>query len=334
MQHIRKPILFFATLLYLCSYAIAQDATKFSTYYLQRLTHFRTLPQTKGDIIFLGNSITDGAEWSELFQDIHIKNRGISGDITDGVLYRLNEVADRKPAKIFLLIGVNDLAGNKPPDSVAKNIFLIAQRVRASSPSTQLYVQSILPVNDQLGKFPTHVNKSAQIVRVNQLLKDSASFYGYTFVDLHTSFCDASGKLNTTYTNDGLHLKGEGYLLWKHIIYPYVYGLQQKASLIPLPQSLQWNKGYFPLYACKTIVVTNPALQPEAIRLQQGAAKQGLVLHIANAAPPNEPYIELDIAPIAAPQLQEEAYQLTINNQRVSIAANTAHGVFSGLQSL
>ncbi len=35
----------------------------FSTYYHQRVTHFQSLPQTKGDIIFAGNSITDGAEW-------------------------------------------------------------------------------------------------------------------------------------------------------------------------------------------------------------------------------------------------------------------------------
>lgn len=41
----------------------------FSTYYHQRLSHFETLPKTKNDIVFLGNSISDGAEWSELFAD-------------------------------------------------------------------------------------------------------------------------------------------------------------------------------------------------------------------------------------------------------------------------
>src|SRR5690348_1170260 len=97
----------------------------FSTYYLQRVSHFKTLPKTKGDIIFLGNSITDGAEWSELFNDNKIKNRGISGDITAGVLHRLNEVAERKPDKVFLLIGVNDLARNISTDSILKNLFLI-----------------------------------------------------------------------------------------------------------------------------------------------------------------------------------------------------------------
>ncbi|HEV2478669.1 MAG TPA: beta-N-acetylhexosaminidase [Puia sp.] len=34
---------------------------------IQWVTHFKTLPKTTGDIIFLANSITDGGEWDELF---------------------------------------------------------------------------------------------------------------------------------------------------------------------------------------------------------------------------------------------------------------------------
>ena len=76
----------------------------FSTYYHQRLTHFKSLPQTKDDIVFIGNSITDGAEWSELFNDLRIKNRGISGDVSAGVLNRIAEVAKRKPAQFFFYL--------------------------------------------------------------------------------------------------------------------------------------------------------------------------------------------------------------------------------------
>lgn len=61
----------------------------------------------------------------ELFDDLHVKNRGITGDITAGVIHRLDEIANRKPAKVFLLIGVNDLARNVTTDSIVKNIFLI-----------------------------------------------------------------------------------------------------------------------------------------------------------------------------------------------------------------
>ncbi|HRX93782.1 MAG TPA: hypothetical protein P5158_06700, partial [Chitinophagaceae bacterium] len=39
----------------------------FSTYYHQRWSLFKALPKTEGDIIFIGNSITDGGEWGNLF---------------------------------------------------------------------------------------------------------------------------------------------------------------------------------------------------------------------------------------------------------------------------
>lgn len=126
----------------------------FPTYYWQRVTLFKTLPKSNKDIIFLGNSITDGGEWGELFNDIHIKNRGISGDITAGVINRLDDVVSGKPSKIFLLIGTNDLSRKITTDSVVKNILIIADYVRQQSPSTSLYVQSILPVNNIYGKFP------------------------------------------------------------------------------------------------------------------------------------------------------------------------------------
>lgn len=83
---------------------------KHTTFYDQRATLFEVLPTSKKDIIFLGNSITNGGEWAELLGNPHVKNRGISGDRTDGVLDRLHVITKGKPAKIFLLIGINDLS--------------------------------------------------------------------------------------------------------------------------------------------------------------------------------------------------------------------------------
>lgn len=306
----------------------------FSTYYHQRVTHFRTLPQTKGDIIFLGNSITDGAEWSELFADLHVKNRGISGDITAGVINRIDEMTQRKPAKIFLLIGVNDLSRNITPDSVVKNILWITAYVRKESPSTQLYIQSILPVNDVYGKFGGHTGKGEQIKQVNVQLKQNAADYHYTFIDLYSFFCEDSEKLKAGLSNDGLHLKGEGYLLWKHLVYPYVLSLQAEPSLIPIPQQLKWEKGYFPLYACKKIIIRKTELQKEAERLQQYLSGNGLPVNISKKANVAEPAIELRLDTLSIPQLSEETYRLEITPGKVLLTANTPHGIFNGLQTL
>ena len=70
----------------------AQITGKFGTYYDQRESLFEAMPTSTSDIIFLGNSITDGSEWTELFHNPRCKNRGISGDIIPGVLNRLERV--------------------------------------------------------------------------------------------------------------------------------------------------------------------------------------------------------------------------------------------------
>ncbi|MEO7045655.1 MAG: family 20 glycosylhydrolase, partial [Ferruginibacter sp.] len=306
----------------------------FSTYYQQRVTLFNTLPKTNDDIIFIGNSITDGGEWSEIFNDLRIKNRGISGDISAGVLNRLDEVAKRKPAKVFLMIGVNDLARGIAVDSVVKNILLIASYLRQETPATRLFIQSILPVSDIYKKFPDHTNKANQIKEVNDILSKKAAAYHFTYVDINSSFCNEQGKLKSELSNDGLHLKGEGYLLWKHIVYPLVYGLQEKPSLIPLPQQVKWNTGYFKLYNCKEIKIAHDSLQPEAVRLQQYLADKGWQTSIVKKENSNDPVIEVKIEKLNIPSLPNEAYKLEVNEKRILISANTLHGIFNCIQTL
>jgi lysophospholipase L1-like esterase len=169
-----------------------------TTYYQQRASLFSSLPQTSGDIIFLGNSITDGGEWSEMFNDLKIKNRGISGDISAGVLNRLEEVIDRKPAKLFVMIGINDLANGTTPDSLVKNIFTIADQMREQSPNTRLFIQSLLPKNNFYGKFDGHTKRGNDILVVNKCIQENASVHKYHFIDLFSYFKNNLGKLDTS----------------------------------------------------------------------------------------------------------------------------------------
>jgi lysophospholipase L1-like esterase len=208
-----------------CSLISAGQDNKFGTYYNQRLSLFEKMPDTKGEIIFLGNSITDGSEWCELLDNPKVKNRGISGDTTEGVLFRLNEVTRSKPAKVFLLIGTNDLSRGISKDSVFCNICKIADRIRKDSPRTKVFVQSILPVNDSFGLFKNHTNKTEEVLWVNARLKEWCTKENVGFVDLYSRFkLPVSEKMNPKYTNDGLHLLGDGYLLWAEILNPYLDG--------------------------------------------------------------------------------------------------------------
>lgn len=306
----------------------------FSTYYHQRKTLFETLPHSSNEVVFVGNSITDGGEWNEMFGDKRIKNRGISGDITAGVIYRIHEIVKRKPAKVFLLIGTNDLARGVSADSVAKNILLMANYIKQESPSTKLFVQSILPVNNVYGKFGGHTNKTDAILKVNSLLSSQAASNGYTFVNLYPYFLNQQGKMDTQYSNDGLHLMGAGYMLWKHIVYPFVYDMQQKPSLIPLPQQLAWKNGIFPLYQCSSIVVTDNALAKEADFLKNIISQNGLQAKITNKVAKDEVHIELHIDPANTSLLSNEAYSLSVSDKKILLTAITAHGIFNGIQTL
>ncbi len=306
----------------------------FSTYYHQRWTLFQSLPQTNGDIIFIGNSITDGGEWSELFNDVKIKNRGISGDISAGIIKRIDEVAKRKPVKVFLMIGTNDLARGISPDSVVKNIITIADYLKQVTPVTKLYVQSILPVNNVFGKFGGHTSKAEQIKQVNEKLLKESPIHHYSFIDLYPFFSNSEGKLETKYSNDGLHLTGAGYLLWKHLVYPHVNGVQEKPSIIPAPQQSKWGKGFFPIYQCRSIVTTQKGLENESGQLKAIVNSLGWDAEIKVKTPELEKYIELRIAKIDAAPENKEAYKLEATESSILITGNTPHGIFNGIQTL
>lgn len=202
--------------------AFAQKEGKYSTYYYQRASLFEVLPVDSDDILFVGNSITDGGEWCELFQNPNVKNRGISGDTTQGVYDRLDALLKGTPAQIFLLIGINNVPRGESADSIAAGIRRIVQRIRQESPTTEVLVQSVLPVTPQYGKFDGHTSRWQLVPEINRRVRRLAQEEKVTYIDLFSHFADAEGKMKPEYTNDGLHLKGNGYLLWKEVVQPFL----------------------------------------------------------------------------------------------------------------
>lgn len=187
-------------------------------YYYHRKEHLESLPDTENEIIFLGNSITDNCEWWELFSDPHIKNRGIGGDDTDGILERLDEVTRSDPSKIFIMIGTNDLSNGKSVEYIIENYRKIIARIRQSTPGTKIFIQSVLPVDDAVH----YTRRNSEIIRINDHLKGIAAENGLIYIDLFSLFKTENNKLNPDYSIDGLHLNGKGYLVWKNAIISYV----------------------------------------------------------------------------------------------------------------
>jgi len=188
-------------------------------YHSHRIALFKKEPMTQGKIIFLGNSITEFGDWKKRLKDPTIINRGIAGDITFGVLGRLDEVITHQPSKLFIEIGINDISKNIPDTVVIENILAIVRRVEGGSPTTQIFVQSILPTNNSVKtEFPDAMNKGEHIIMVNTQLSQCAKKMGFTFIDLFTKFLDKDGKLDVRYTVDGLHPNAAGYRLWVQVL--------------------------------------------------------------------------------------------------------------------
>lgn len=194
------------------------DSTYRPTNYMQRVEYFRSYPNSARDIVFLGNSLTHYVDWAELLNEPFARNRGISGDITFGVLERLDEVIEGRPARVFVLIGINDIARSVPDSVILANYRRIIRRIKAGSPATKIYFQTLMPVNNEVGSPKNHYNKDEHIAVVNEGLKKLAAREKVMLIDLHPHFSGKDGKLEKSLTYDGLHLNAEGYKVWAKVL--------------------------------------------------------------------------------------------------------------------
>lgn len=211
-----------ATICLGCLWIQGNSLSAHTEYWEQRVSLFDRLPVNSKDIVFLGNSITDGGEFAELFGNPAVKNRGINGDVIAGVRERLRQVTDGKPSKIFLLIGINDISHNIPPAQLAKEYAALIKEITEYSPTTKLYVQSVMPINNDFGRYKNLKGKEAAVTELNTLVKAIAADSGATFIDLTETLADTDGKLRKEFTNDGLHLTGAGYKAWTNNIKQFI----------------------------------------------------------------------------------------------------------------
>ena len=191
-------------------------------YYVRRVTLFDQLPVGKKDIIMLGNSLTDGAEWNELLNNRHVKNRGIVGDIIQGYYERMEPILKGQPKKIFILGGVNDVSHDVSGDSIARAMEKLIVLIKTRSPRTKIYLQSMLPCNNEVRLWKYLKDREQVVVDGNRALEQVARRQGVTWINLYPLFVDDNGRLRAEYTNDGLHLMGPAYLIWRDAIKPYI----------------------------------------------------------------------------------------------------------------
>ncbi|WP_191963400.1 GDSL-type esterase/lipase family protein [Flavobacterium luteum] len=186
-------------------------------HYIQRIAEFKANRLQIGDIVFIGNSITElGGNWGTRFSNSKVKNRGIAGDVTVGVINRLEEIYYYKPEKVYLEIGINDLFRTElTPEYVANNIQRIVDKIHLETPSTKIYVQTILPTSN-------NTSLKAKIAATNAIIKNSIQTNYYQVIDLYALFADTNDLIISSYTVDGIHLTEAGYGIWENYVKGFV----------------------------------------------------------------------------------------------------------------
>lgn len=177
----------------------------------------RTADQDKGAVVFLGDSITQG--WYTLanaFPNIKVANRGIGGDTTRGVWYRLKaDVLDLDPKAIVLLIGTNDLGNGAKPEEVADNIEAILQEIKKFNPNLPVIVCEVMPRSDR------NQHPADRIEKLNALvvaaIKNDPQF---TLCDTWSIYADKNGDCPKDEFPDLLHPNAIGYEKWEAALKP------------------------------------------------------------------------------------------------------------------
>ena len=221
----------------------AMDATPVYTdhYYKRKEVFNMETPINENDIVFLGNSLTEGGKWETYFPEVQkalekkggaIRNRGIVGDTFGGIDARLDQILPGHPKKIFFLTGANDVSHNLTADSIANGIIGVVRRIKKESPNTKIYLQSLLPINESFKRYRLLTGKTAMFSEINAKLEKMAKEEKVTFINLYPLMLTngpadlalpaSEQVLKPELTRDGLHITQDGYKIWADAIRKYV----------------------------------------------------------------------------------------------------------------
>ena len=182
----------------------------------------------KPQIVLIGDSITmrwggppdKGAlrpSWKEAFGDIPTLNLGFGYDLTQNVLWRLDngEFDGLAPKTVVILIGTNNITGAPGshatnPEQTVLGIMAIIDRVTAKSPKSKIIVTAVLPRGEQ----PANGYRP-KIAQINTGLAQAlAKRPEIKLIDIGTSFLQPDGTLPKSMMPDGTHPSEAGYSIW------------------------------------------------------------------------------------------------------------------------
>jgi lysophospholipase L1-like esterase len=167
-------------------------------------------------VLFVGDSITDGWSgggrevWDKNIEPLKPANFGISGDTTQGVLWRMQngELENFKAKAIVLMLGTNNLA-TAPNEDIAEGDRLIVEEFKKHQPQAKILILGIFPRN-----VPATDPARERIKAINVLLSKLADNKQVFYLDIGDKFLAPDGTLTPEIMPDALHPNARGYQIW------------------------------------------------------------------------------------------------------------------------
>lgn len=182
-------------------------------HYTAQLSSFE-LNNRDTDVIFAGDSITEYGPFDEYFHNTLILNRGIGGDVAEGLYARIAEILSHHPQKIFIMIGINDINRGITKEKSLEFYTKIINSIKHEVPNCEIYVESVLPV--------TKLVELDKIAQYNKSLKTLCESKNVRYIDLYSIFFKDGHVNEELLCEDGVHLNGNGYKIWVSVISNYV----------------------------------------------------------------------------------------------------------------
>ncbi len=173
------------------------------------------------DAAFVGDSLTQGLQLYDILDTNVIANRGINLEsiykadkirVAEGYTSVFAELERIQPAKIYIQLGMNDIAWRTEKDFTRLYGELI-DKVQAEFPDAVLYIQSIFPVTGWYAQEDNGINNS-KVVTYNQHLMELVQEKNCYYLDIHSVLVNENGALDDKASPDGIHLNAPYYKEW------------------------------------------------------------------------------------------------------------------------
>lgn len=163
------------------------------------------------DLVMYGDSITEWGPWHDGIQGVTLANRGLSGDTTDGMKYRIESTTVCQPKLICMMAGINDLSQGYSVDEIMENYSQMLNYWHQRD--IEVWVQSTLFVGQRLNEL------NPLVAQLNQGLIKLCNNTGAKYIDLNAVICP-EGFLPLTCSADDLHLNSYAYGKWLSLLTP------------------------------------------------------------------------------------------------------------------